>query len=237
MSTTPADDRTTAGNGSAADNLSTAPGTAVPPTSAETGRHEAPVVEGNLPTVRQEVVARQKEQFGGIKIGSAFFGWLTATGTVVLLSAAAATIAVLLGYSADTTTNQFADPTAWDVGTTAWVGGVIALVILFVSYYCGGYVAGRMARFSGAVQGLAVWLWAVLAVIVVTIVGLVAGNELDLAGSLDGVPQIGAQADDFTLGGVVAALLAAAVTLGGAIVGGLAGMRFHRRVDKAGLGK
>jgi hypothetical protein len=237
MSTTPADDRTTAGDTAPTGSVPASHNNTEPLPTGETGRHEAPVVEGDLPTVRQEVVARQKEQFGGIKIGSAFFGWLTATGTVVLLSAAAATIAVLLGYSADTTTNQFADPTAWDVGTTAWVGGVIALVILFVAYYCGGYVAGRMARFSGVVQGLAVWLWAVLAVVVVTIVGLVAGNELDLAGSLDGVPQIGAQAEDFTLGGVVAALLAAVVTLGGAILGGLAGMRFHRRVDKAGLGK
>ncbi|WP_219905640.1 hypothetical protein [Glaciihabitans tibetensis] len=182
-------------------------------------------------------MARQKEQFGGIKIGSAFFGWLAATGTVVLLSAVAGTIAVLLGYSAETTTNQFADPTSWDMGTTAWVGGVIALVILFVAYYCGGYVAGRMARFSGAVQGLAVWLWAIVAVIVVTILGLIIGNELDAGGSLEGVPQLGAQSEDFTFGGVIAALLAAAASLGGAVLGGIAGMRFHRRVDKAGLGK
>jgi len=223
--TNPSDDRTSALDSSA------------PPVVADSGRHEAAIPVGDRPTVREEVVARQKEQFGGIKIGSAFFGWLTATGTAVLLSAVAATIAVLLGYSADTTTNQFADPTAWDVGTTAWVGGIVALVVLLVAYYCGGYVAGRMARFSGAVQGLAVWLWAVLAVIVVTVVGLIAGNELDLSGSLDGVPQMGAQAEDFTLGGVIAALLAAAVTLGGAILGGIAGMRFHRRVDKAGLGK
>jgi hypothetical protein len=230
-----ADDRTSDG-GYVADGTPTS-STAVPTTTSETGRHEAPVGAGDQPTVRQEVVARQKEQFGGMKIGSAFFGWLTATGTVVLLSALAATIAVLLGYSADTATNQFADPTAWDVGTTAWVGGVIALVILFIAYFGGGYVAGRMARFSGAVQGLAVWLWAVLAVILVTVIGLVAGNELDLADSLGGLPQIGAQAEDFTLGGVIAALLAAAVTLGGAILGGITGMRFHRRVDKAGLGK
>ena len=31
------------------------------------------------------MVARQKERFGGIKAGSAFFGWLTATGMSVLL--------------------------------------------------------------------------------------------------------------------------------------------------------
>src|SRR5690242_19419017 len=31
------------------------------------------------------VLARQKERFGGMKAGSAFFGWLTATGTTVTL--------------------------------------------------------------------------------------------------------------------------------------------------------
>ncbi len=39
---------------------------------------------------RQSVIAREKEQYGGVKIGSAFFGWLTATGTAVLLTALAA---------------------------------------------------------------------------------------------------------------------------------------------------
>ncbi|WP_051613658.1 hypothetical protein [Rhodococcus sp. UNC23MFCrub1.1] len=47
----------------------------------------------------REVVARQKEQFGGMKFGSAFFGWLTATGLTVLLVAAltAAGTAVRVG--------------------------------------------------------------------------------------------------------------------------------------------
>ena len=31
---------------------------------------------------REAVVARERERFGGVKLGSAFFGWLTATGAV-----------------------------------------------------------------------------------------------------------------------------------------------------------
>ena len=38
-----------------------------------------------------------------------------------------------------------------------------------------------------------------------------------------------------TTAGVVTAIGVAIVSLVGAILGGLAGMRFHRRVDKAGL--
>ena len=39
-------------------------------------------------------------------------------------------------------------------------GGNILLVVPFVAYYyCGGYVAGRMARFDGVNQVRAVWVW------------------------------------------------------------------------------
>jgi hypothetical protein len=35
----------------------------------------------------QAVVERQRERYGGVKVGAAFFGWLTAMGTAVLLTA------------------------------------------------------------------------------------------------------------------------------------------------------
>ena len=45
-------------------------------------------------------------------------------------------------------------------GAYSWAPGVVvAAVVLFVAYVCGGYVAGRMARFDGIKQGLAVWGW------------------------------------------------------------------------------
>ena len=37
--------------------------------------------------IRETVVAREEERFGGIKIGSAFFGWLVSTAMAVLLVA------------------------------------------------------------------------------------------------------------------------------------------------------
>jgi hypothetical protein len=39
---------------------------------------------------RHQVIAREKEEHGGIKIGSAIFGWLSVTGMAVLLTALAA---------------------------------------------------------------------------------------------------------------------------------------------------
>ncbi|MBJ2121515.1 hypothetical protein I6N91_11055, partial [Arthrobacter sp. MSA 4-2] len=51
---------------------------------------------------RDGVVAAQKEKFGGIKFGSAFFGWLTATGMTVILSALATAIGVGVGAANNT---------------------------------------------------------------------------------------------------------------------------------------
>ena len=184
------------------------------------------------PVDRRDVVARQREQFGGMKFGSAFFGWLAATGMAVLLTAlvAGAGTALGLGRNVNTTT-----PTAGDVQTVGIVGGIVLLAIVLVAYLCGGYVAGRMSRFNGVKQGIAVWLWAVIIAIIVAIVSAVAGAKFDVLANLNGFPRIPVNEGTLTMAGVVTAVGLAVVSLVGAILGGVLGMRFHRRVDKAGL--
>lgn len=187
----------------------------------------------DLPLDRSAVVAREKAAFGGLKLGSAFFGWLAAMGTAVLLSAivAAAITAVRVASGEGAST----DPATIAAG--AGVGTDVAIVaILFVAYYCGGYVAGRMARFDGAKQGLAVWVLALVAALVITALGTLAGANWDLLGTLNGFPRLQDAATTVTTGGVVTTLIALGAALVGAVLGGLAGMRFHRRVDRAGLG-
>jgi len=180
---------------------------------------------------RRSVVARQRAEFGGVKIGSAFFGWLTATGLAVLLTALVAGIGVAVGLGTDLNANQAAN----NPQAVSLAGAVALMVILFLSYYCGGYVAARMARFNGARQGLAVWLWALLATIIVAIIAAAAGDKFDVLARLNGFPRLPINEGQLPVAGIVTALALAAVSLVGAILGGLAGMRFHRRVDKAGL--
>ena len=119
--------------------------------------------------------------------------------------------------------------------TIGLVGGIVLLVILFVAYYCGGYVAGRMARFNGLKQGLAVWLWALVVAVLVAIVGFVAGAKYDVLSTLNSFPRIPVGNGTLTTGGVIALVAVVVVTLVGALLGGLAGMRFHRAVDRTGL--
>ena len=189
------------------------------------------------PTTREGIVAREKEQFGGMKFGSAFFGWLTATGTAVILIAVLASTGTAIGLGNNVKANNVADAASSNAGTIGVIGGIILAVILLVAYFCGGYVAGRMARFNGAKQGLAVWLWAVIIAIVLAVVGLIAGSQFDVLANMQAFPRLPLNEGALTVGSIITAVAALAVSLIGAVLGGLAGMRFHRRVDKAGLGR
>lgn len=198
----------------------------------------APVVEPAAdPTLanRETAVARQKERFGGIKAGSAFFGWLTATGMAVLLTALVAAAGTAVGLANNTDVNAAVNQAAQNSGTVGLVGIIVLLVILFLSYYSGGYVAGRMARFNGAKQGFMVWIWALIVAVLVAILGMVAGQQFNVLANLNSFPRIPINEGQLTTTSIIAAVVVAVVALVGAVLGGLAGMRFHRKVDRAGF--
>jgi mannose/fructose/N-acetylgalactosamine-specific phosphotransferase system component IIC len=186
---------------------------------------------------RQSVVNREKEEYGGVKVGLAFFGWLTATGTAVMLAAFAAAAGTAFGLVTSTGPGNARTQIAQDPETVGIFGAIVLVVVLFVAYYCGGYVAARMARFNGVRQGLAVWLWAVFITAVVAVLAALAGSQHDILSRLDSLPRIPVSRGTLTTGGLVALVVAAAGSLAGALLGGLAGMHFHRKVDKAGLGR
>jgi hypothetical protein len=187
------------------------------------------VADGDVDT-RDEIRAAERAEFGGMKFGSAFFGWLTATGLGVLLTALVAAILTALGLSAEDVGDGVARVV--DLG----IAGAIAIaVVVFIAYFAGGYVAGRMARFSGALQGFAVWLWAIIIALLAAGLGFLLGDRFDFLGNLQAFPRIPMRIDEVTLTGIITAVVLALIPLVAAILGGLAGMRYHRRVDRAGL--
>ena len=195
--------------------------------TGEPVQHDHTVTE-----TRGEVVGREREEHGGVKIGSAFFGWLAATGMAVLLSAIVAATGLLASEASGTDSpDEAAAALDLNLDELGVVGIVVALLIWFVAYYSGGYVAGRMARFDGIKQGVAVWGWGLVIAIAVAVVAAVAGTEYV---GIDGFPNVTV---DGTTTVVVSAVVVALVALVGAMLGGLAGMRFHRQVDRTGLGR
>jgi len=186
---------------------------------------------------RPAILDRQKERFGGIKWGSAFFGWLTATGTALILTALAAAGGTAFGLANNPGgLGQAAGQAAQNpaaVQTAGIVSAIVVLVILLIAYYCGGYVAGRMARFNGMKQGVAVWIWAIIIAAVVAILTVIAGSQFTILANLNGLPRLPIDAGTLTTGGIIAAAVALVASLVGALLGGLAGMRYHRKIDRA----
>jgi hypothetical protein len=169
----------------------------------------------------------QHSRFGGFHFGTAFFGWLVATGlaTMLLSLLAAAGSAVALS-TVDSVTG----------GTAATVGvmsGVLFLLALFVAYYAGGYVAGRMARFDGARQGVGVWAIGLILTILLGALGAALGSQYNLLQSLN-LPALPVDGSSFTTGGVVTAVLALMATLAAAIMGAKQGERYHDKIDATG---
>lgn len=192
----------------------------------------------HVPTLTaDELVERQREQFGGVKFGSAFFGWVIAAALTAAITGlfAAGGAALGLGKLLNPVTSTGWGP--FDATTVGWIGVGTVLAIVLVAFFAGGYVAGRMARFSGVVQGLAVWAWAVVIAIVVVLVVWVLGVPYEsLTELLSRFAGLLITEDLLLIGGIVAAVAVAVVSLGGAMLGGPAGLRYHRRVDFAGMG-
>lgn len=157
-----------------------------------------------------------------------FFGLLAAVGLAALL------LAMLLGGLVAVGTTDTSETAADQVDHVAAAGGAIALAILALAYLTGGYVAGRMGRFAGWKQGLAVWLLSALVVAVVAITAWIAGGDLNPTQSIS-LPADPVDQGPLTTGSVLV-LVSGAIALGASLAGGVLGERFHRALDHDGIG-
>lgn len=168
------------------------------------------------------------EHFGGINWGACFFGWLVAVGVTVLLAGIASAVATAAGANLDLGPAE-AEANAETIG----LGAAIALaVVMFIGYYTGGYVAGRMSRFDGGRQGVGVWVIALVAMLLAAGVGALFGSRYNVLEQIE-LPSIGLSSDQLGWGVAVTAVVVLVVMLLGAVLGGKVGHRYHHRVDAA----
>lgn len=177
----------------------------------------------------EELRARQKRRFGGLQALPGLMGLLAAMALGALLSGVLALVAPQFGVDTAGSAGDVLERAWQQPGATALWGAVAALgVVEFLSMLAGGYVAGRMGRFSGPAQGLSVWLWSLLAHAVASGAVLLWADATELGGPRWVVQQV--------VGGnpgVGLVALAGLLVLGllAAILGGTWGMRYHRKVD------
>ncbi|MCT2020867.1 hypothetical protein [Kocuria marina] len=180
------------------------------------------------PTV-EELRARQRQRFGGMQLIPGVLGLLTAISLGGLLLALAGLVGPQLGLdmtrgAGDSLARAWQAPGA----TQPWIAVAVLGAVEFLSMLSGGYVAGRMARFSGVAQGVSVWLWSLLARAAASVVVLLWADATAAAGPRWVVQELIGR--DMGMGLIA---LAGLVLLGlaGAILGGAWGMRYHRKVD------
>ena len=175
--------------------------------------------------------ARQREQYGGINWGAAFFGFLVAVGVAVLLTGILAAAGAAIGL---TESSAAADARSTPAETLSLAGAIALLVVLAIAYYCGGYVAGRMSRFDGARQGIGAWAVGLLVTIGAAVLAVIAGSEYNVVERAN-LPRLPIGEETLTTGGAIATVAIVIGTLLFAALGGVAGARYHRKVDRAGF--
>lgn len=185
---------------------------------------------------RLDLLEREKAVFGGLRMGTGFFGWLTATGMMAILSLLASAILGVISYVSNTTsataTRQIQGITTGTAltGAQGITAAIVAGLMIFISFLAGGYVAGRMARFSGLAQGFGVWLWFLLVSVAFSIAAVLGLSSLSGTALSAWLPSAS------TLTSIPALISLAAVlvlSLLAALLGGALGMRYHRRIDRA----
>lgn len=176
----------------------------------------------------RETRARQRDEFGGLNWGAAFFGWLVAVGVATLLTAILSAAGAAIGLTS--TSSSEAKSSAETIGI---VGGILFLLVLLIAYFAGGYVAGRMSRFDGPRQGAGVWVIGLLVTVLLAVAGVVLGGKYNVLSQLN-LPRIPIDEGTLTTGGVIALVAVVLGTLLAAVLGGKAGTRYHRKIDKVG---
>ena len=175
-----------------------------------------------------DVRARQREEFGGVNWGSAFFGWLVAVGMAAILLGLLSAAGAAFGLSdvSDSEAKQNAE-------TIGIIGAILLLLVLGIAYFCGGYVSGRMSRFDGGRQGVAVWVLGLVVTIVLAVAGALFGAEYNVLERLN-LPRIPIEEGSLTAGAAITLAVVVIATLLLAMMGGKAGERYHKKVDRLG---
>ena len=160
---------------------------------------------------------------GGVSFPAVLSGVLVAFGAMFLLSAVVGGVLVATGW----------EPA--EVGATAAEAtlgaGIVLIAAQFLSYLWGGYTAGRMGRGAGALNGLLVPITALLLAVAVGAIAtaLGANANLNLPLTTNRLPLDSDTLVDF--GAAIGAGALGAMLLGG-LLGGLAGTRWHTKLER-----
>jgi hypothetical protein len=174
---------------------------------------------------------RLRDMYGGVDWLASFIGFTFALVAGCLFTLVAGLVVAPLGVSMDLAGSE--------IGPAAITGLVLVAILVFLTYFFGGYVAGRLARFDGGRNGAMLLLWTGVTVLVLALINAVLSGFLPegISEDIDNLIQ------NFlfsTIGGlsglgIVGVLIfvgALLVALVGGFLGGRLGSRYHAEIDR-----
>jgi hypothetical protein len=196
------------------------------PTQGEAGPYPRGYFEA-----AEEREDRLRDMYGGVDWLASFLGFVFVLVAGALLSLVVGLVLVPLGISPDLA--------GAELGAAAITGLVLVAILVFLTYFFGGYVAGRLARFDGGRNGAMLLLWTGVTVLVLALVNAVLSGFLparvsedignlvqnNLLSTIGGLSQLG-------VAGVLIFAGALLVALAGGFLGGRLGSRYHTEIDR-----
>ncbi|CAN5875362.1 hypothetical protein BH23ACT11_BH23ACT11_25480 [soil metagenome] len=196
----------------------------------DSGKESPGATSGGYFEAMEERQERLRDIYGGIDWLASFLGFLLALVAGAFLALIAGLVLVPLGFAVDFSVEN--------LGPAAITALVLVGVLLFLMYFFGGYVAGRLARFDGGLNGAMVILWTVLFAVLLVLAGGIFSAFLPttvaeqiqstfqnaLQPTFDNLVAQGALGIGILVAIVLVALLAS-------FLGGRVGGRYHRDID------
>lgn len=209
------------GNGEKDTRVIRAPGSGRPDTTADA----TPYPRGYFEAA-DEREDRLRDMYGGVDWLASFLGFVFSLVAGAVFSLLAGVVLAPLGFALEL---------SGELGAAAITGLAILGVVVFLTYFFGGYVAGRLARFDGGRNGAMLLVWSVVSVALLALAaGVFSGFLPDAAAGVIGgsVDNIGAVAQAGVVG-IIVAVGALLVALLGGFLGGRLGSRYHTEIDRA----
>jgi hypothetical protein len=196
------------------------------PTQGEAGPYPRGYFEA-----AEEREDRLRDMYGGVDWLASFLGFVFVLVAGALLSLVAGLVLVPLGISPDLA--------GAELGAAAITGLVLVAILVFLTYFFGGYVAGRLARFDGGRNGAMLLLWTGVTVLILALINAVLSGFLparvsedignlvqnNVLSTIGGLSQLGVAGVLIFAGALLVALL-------GGFLGGRLGSRYHTEIDR-----
>jgi hypothetical protein len=196
----------------------------------DTVRDATPYPRGYFEAV-EEREDRLRDMYGGVDWLASFIGFVFTVVIASVFSTVAGLVLVPLGFPPEISDGQ--------LGASVLTGLAVVGVLIFLTYFFGGYVAGRLARFDGGRNGAMVLAWTFIVALILALVAVVFSGFLPapasagIANLAQGTASAAGNLAGAGMAGIVVAVAALLLALLGGFFGGRLGSRYHTEIDRA----